>query len=83
MFEAVRGNVPVNARVTVNIYAAILPATLPTDIVDEEGALNPANAAFTPASGTKPRAQRNAEAEHDGSAYKEPGRGGANTISGS
>lgn len=44
-FDAVRVDVGMNARVAVTIHAAMGPGALPTNIVNQNGSLAPANAA--------------------------------------
>src|ERR1700688_1394176 len=56
------------ARVAVHVHTPITPSTLPTNIVNKNGVLAPADTASPPAPGTKPRAQSNPEAKRNGSA---------------
>src|SRR5579871_3710222 len=70
-FQAIRDYVAMKGGVTVNVYATIHPSTLPADIVDKNGVLSPADTARAPAPRTKPSAQGDTEAKHDGSADKE------------
>src|SRR6202011_3406719 len=66
MFEAVRRDVTMNPRITVHVHTAITPSTLPTNIVNKNGVLAPADAARPPAPRQKPRADSNPEAKRNG-----------------
>src|ERR1700724_1014852 len=68
MFEAVRRDVTMNTRITVHVHPAITPSTLPTNIVNKNGVLAPADAASPPAPRPKPRADSNPETKRNGSA---------------
>src|ERR1700733_15024424 len=68
MFEAVRRGVTMNTRITVHVHTAITPSTLPTNIVNKNGVLAPADAASPPAPRPKPRADSNPETKRNGSA---------------
>src|SRR6202045_1653609 len=68
MFEAVRRGVTMNTRVAVHVHTAITPSTLPTNIVNKNGVLAPADAASPPAPRPKPRADSNPETKCNGSA---------------
>src|SRR6202035_5651472 len=68
MFEAVRPDVAMNTRVAVHVHTAITPSTLPTNIVNKNGVLAPADAASPPAPSPKPRADSNPETKRNGSA---------------
>src|ERR1700722_6809104 len=57
-----------NTRVAVHVHTAITPSTLPTNIVNKNGVLAPADAASPPAPRPKPRADSNPETKRNGSA---------------
>src|SRR3979411_1936103 len=66
MFGRVRGTAPANPRITVHAPSEITPSTLPTNIVNKNGVLAPADAASPPAPRPKPRADSNPEAKRNG-----------------
>src|ERR1700730_15367332 len=66
MFETVRRDVTMNTRITVHVHTAITPSTLPTNVVNKNGVLAPADAASPPAPRPKPRADSNHEAKRNG-----------------
>ncbi len=81
--HSLRGRVPANARIGMNVCAPVVPGTSPRGAVNYNHMPAPVKSSKPPAPGPEECTDRDTEAEADAAPTKNPGRGAKKTIPGS